>query len=103
MVHIETLGFFEWDSEKEEENIVKHHVNFQTAIEALLDPQGVLIADAKHSMLERRWLYAGKVRNQVVTVRTTFRGPKIRIFGAGVWRKGSKIYEKENPKTWSSF
>jgi hypothetical protein len=29
-------------------------------------------------------------------VRFTVRGDAIRIFGAGYWRKGKKIYEQEN-------
>lgn len=32
----------------------------------------------------------------VATVRFTVRNDKIRIFGAGYWRQGKKIYEKEN-------
>jgi hypothetical protein len=31
-----------------------------------------------------------------MTVRFTFRDEVIRIFGAGYWRNGRKIYEKEN-------
>jgi len=38
----------------------------------------------------------GKVSGGIVTVRFTYRLNKIRIFGAGYWRKGKKIYEKEN-------
>ena len=30
------------------------------------------------------------------TVRFTFRGDVILIFGAGFWRKGRQIYEREN-------
>jgi hypothetical protein len=32
----------------------------------------------------------------VGTVRFSYRSNKIRIIGAGYWRKGKKIYEKEN-------
>lgn len=31
-----------------------------------------------------------------MTVRFTYRGMKFRIFGAGFWRKGKKIYEEKN-------
>lgn len=31
-----------------------------------------------------------------MTVRFTYRGGVIRIFGAGYWRKGKQIYEREN-------
>ena len=30
-------------------------------------------------------------------VRFTYRGETIRIIGAGYWRKGRRLYEKENP------
>ena len=33
----------------------------------------------------------------ILTVRFTRRGEAIRIIGAGYWRKGKAIYEKENP------
>ena len=33
-----------------------------------------------------------------MTVRFTWRSRKIRIFGAGFWRKGKTIYEKANGK-----
>jgi hypothetical protein len=32
----------------------------------------------------------------IMTVRFTWRNQKIRIFGAGYWRKGKAIYEKAN-------
>ena len=32
----------------------------------------------------------------VLTVRFTFRGNVVRIFGAGYWRRGKTIYEREN-------
>ena len=31
-----------------------------------------------------------------MTVRFTYRGDVIRIFGAGYWRRGKAIYEREN-------
>jgi hypothetical protein len=31
-----------------------------------------------------------------MTVRFTYRKGRIRIFGAGYWRKGKKIYEQQN-------
>ncbi|MFH1066848.1 MAG: BrnT family toxin, partial [bacterium] len=32
----------------------------------------------------------------VLTVRFTWRDEILRIIGAGYWRKGKKLYEKEN-------
>jgi hypothetical protein len=31
-----------------------------------------------------------------MTVRFTYREARIRIFGAGYWRKGKRIYEQQN-------
>ena len=38
----------------------------------------------------------GKTGEKIATVRFTMRDSKIRIIGAGYWRKGQKLYEKEN-------
>ena len=38
----------------------------------------------------------GSVSGGIMTVRFTYRKNKIRIVGAGYWRKGKKIYEREN-------
>ena len=38
----------------------------------------------------------GKIDGEILTVRFTYRNNKIRIIGAGYWRQGKKIYEKEN-------
>ncbi len=38
----------------------------------------------------------GMVGSGVLTVRFTYRDKVIRIFGAGYWRKGKAIYEREN-------
>lgn len=32
----------------------------------------------------------------ILTVRFTYRNNVIRIFGAGYWRKGKKLYEEQN-------
>ncbi|MDQ3003729.1 MAG: BrnT family toxin, partial [Fibrobacterota bacterium] len=38
----------------------------------------------------------GKIDERVLTVRFTYRNGKIRIYGAGFWREGKVIYEKQN-------
>ena len=38
----------------------------------------------------------GWVGEGILTVRFTYRDDVIRIFGAGYWRKGKQIYEREN-------
>lgn len=51
--------------------------------------------DVEHSQKEKRYFCFGKVGDGVMTVRFTYRSTTIRIIGAGYWRAGKKIYEKE--------
>lgn len=85
---------FEWDPDKEQENIKKHGVSFYEAQSAFLDSCRVIAQDLRHSKVETRYYCFGKVDGMVMTVRFTYRKHKIRIFGAGYWRKGKKIYEE---------
>ncbi len=63
---------------------------------AFADPDRVLAEDRSHSAGEKRHYCFGRVEGGVLTVRFTYRGDVIRIFGAGYWRKGKQIYEREN-------
>ena len=57
----------------------------------------MLIArDLGHSGEEDRFYCFGRLDEGIVTVRFTYRDEVIRIFGAGYWRKGKRIYEREN-------
>jgi len=85
---------FEWNEEKNHLNIDKHGVSFYEAQEAFLDSKRVILKDVEHSQKEERYYCFGQVDGMVMTVRFTYRGGKIRIFGAGYWRKGKKLYEK---------
>jgi hypothetical protein len=85
---------FDWDSNKNEENHKKHHVNFETAQYAFFDPNRLVVHDEKHSGEEERYFCIGKVGEQVLTVRFTYRGETIRIFGAAQWRKQKQLYEE---------
>jgi len=87
---------FEWDEDKDKENQVKHGVSFGLAQHAFLDPHRIIAQDVSHSAGEERFYCMGRVNDDIVTVCFTFRGNIIRIFGAGYWRKGRKIYEEEN-------
>lgn len=87
---------FEWDDNKEQENIQKHGISFYTAQKAFLDPARLIAEDLEHSASENRYYCFGKVNDSVLTVRFTYRGHKIRIIGAGYWRKGRAIYEKRH-------
>ena len=87
---------FEWDEKKAEANRRKHGVSFFEAQEAFFDPRRVMARDLKHRGAEPRYYCLGKVGSGILTVRFTYREGIIRIFGAGYWRKGRKIYEEEN-------
>ena len=87
---------FDWDANKDKLNQEKHGVSFAIAQLAFLDPDRVILEDLEHSDGERRYYCLGMVSDGIVTVRFTYRKNKIRIIGAGYWRKGKKIYEREN-------
>jgi len=86
----------EWDPVKDQENQAKHGVTFTTAQLAFLDPHRVIAEDLSHSGAERRYFCFGRVGGGVLSVRFTYRKDAIRIFGAGYWRKGKRIYEEQN-------
>jgi uncharacterized DUF497 family protein len=87
---------FEWDEEKDKENQAKHEVSFSLAQHAFLDPHRIIVEDINHSKKEERFYCIGRVGDGIMTVRFTYRGNVIRIYGAGYWRKGRKIYEEQN-------
>jgi uncharacterized protein len=87
---------FEWDDAKDRANRLKHGVSFAEAQAAFLDSHRVIAEDLEHSGSERRYFCFGAVAGGVMTVRFTWRGGRIRIFGAGHWRKGKRIYEQQN-------
>jgi hypothetical protein len=90
------MADFEWDAAKERANRAKHGVGFDHAQHAFLDPFRVIAEDLDHGNVEQRYFCFGKVDDAVMTVRFTWRNGKIRIFGAGYWRKGRSVYEKAN-------
>jgi len=87
---------FEWDPAKDRQNRQKHGVAFVLAQHAFADPRRVILADEEHSSVEARYYCLGQVGEGIMTVRFTYRDHVIRIFGAGYWRKGKKIYEEQN-------
>jgi len=87
---------FEWDEEKNAINQLKHGVSFSLAQLAFADPRRLITEDFVHSGNEKRFYCLGYVDGEILTVRFTYRNARIRIIGAGYWRKGKSIYEKEN-------
>jgi len=90
------MDSFEWEEQKNKQNQQKHQVSFELSQYAFKDPNRVIAKDIDHSEKEARYFCFGKVKGKVLTVRFTYRNPCIRIFGAGYWRKGAKIYAKAN-------
>ena len=87
---------FDWDAKKDQENQDKHGVAFGVAQFVFADPNRVIAEDHSHSSIEKRHFCFGLVDDGVLTVRFVYRDDVIRIFGAGYWRKGKQIYEREN-------
>ncbi len=87
---------FEWDEDKDRENQAKHNVSFAVAQHAFLDPDRIIVEDISHSTDEDRFYRIGRVGEGVMTVRFTYRRHVIRIYGAGYWRKGRRMYEDKN-------
>ena len=87
---------FDWDLAKDRANQEKHGLSFAQAQYACADPNRVIAKDITHSGDEDRFYCFGQVGEGIATVRFTYRDEVIRIFGAGYWRKGKRIYEHEN-------
>ena len=87
---------FEWDERKNRENVEKHGLAFQEAQHAFDDPNRIIAEDVTHSTRrELRHYCFARLGDGIVTVRFTYRNDQIRIFGAGYWRKGKRIYEEQ--------
>jgi uncharacterized protein len=65
---------FEWDSNKERTNVLKHDgVTFRLASTVLHDPLAITLYDEEHSDLEERWVSMGQAENgQTLVVVHTF-------------------------------
>jgi uncharacterized DUF497 family protein len=87
---------FEWDPDKDLLNIAKHGVSFSEAQFAFADTDRIIAEDLSLSRNEQRYYCFGKMDENILTVRFTYRLGVIRIIGAGYWRKGKQIYEREN-------
>ena len=87
---------FEWDPSKNIENQQKHNISFELAQYAFADSNRIIAEDIRHSENEKRYFCFGLVGKGIVTVRFTMCGSVIRIFGAGYWRKGKRIYDNKS-------
>jgi hypothetical protein len=69
---------------------------FHRSDNRVLRPETLISADEGHSAGETRLFCIGRTARGILMVRFTYRGDTIRIIGAGYWRKGRRLYEKEN-------
>lgn len=84
---------FEWDEYKAHENFEKHGVSFLEAVSSFSNEHGLVLKDEKHSTFESRYYFIGLSKKaRVLTVYYTHRAKRIRIIGAGEWRKHKRKY-----------
>lgn len=78
--------------------MARHGIDFTEATSTFADDFGFAGYDAAHSgRTELRWFWFGcSEAGRILTVRHTHRGQVIRIFGAGAWRHGKRLYDKIN-------
>lgn len=86
---------FEWDENKEQKNIIKHGIDFATAILVFGDDNRIEFYDEKHSKSEDRYITIGAI-NGIVTVLYvvyTERKDSIRIISARcATRREKEVY-----------
>ena len=59
---------FDWDSNKNSENIEKHGIEFEQAQEVFVDPLHLSILDKRFSYFEERWITMGTTATGKVIV-----------------------------------
>jgi uncharacterized DUF497 family protein len=74
---------FEWDRDKEKQNIRKHKISFDEAVTVFYDPLSATFHDPDHSMTEDRFIIVGhSPQGRLLVVSHTARGNAIRIISA---------------------
>jgi uncharacterized protein len=74
---------FEWDPNKDAENLNKHGISFDEALSVFGDPLATTIDDPDHSIDEFRFLTMGYSKNQrLIVLAHTEREGRIRIISA---------------------
>jgi uncharacterized DUF497 family protein len=73
---------FEWDENKNQENIRDRGIDFRDMINIFLDPFYIEEEDTRRDHGEQRFKVIGEVNGRVLVVVYTYRGEKIRIISA---------------------
>ncbi len=74
---------FEWDKNKAQTNLIKHHVSFEEAATVFGDENSLTINDPAHSVVEKRFITLGisEMKRLLVVVHTD-RNDRLRIISA---------------------
>ena len=80
---------FEWDEDKNQLNLKKHGIDFETAMLVFNDLQRIEIYDTEHSIYEDRYNTIGMV-NDVLFVVYTERKQNIRLISARLANKTAR-------------
>lgn len=80
------LGF-EWDEEKNNTNLEKHRISFESAKNVFLDRKRLNVPDNRKDYGEQRWNTIGNINGIIVHVSYTVRENRLRLISA---RKASK-------------
>ena len=88
---------FEYDTQKNQSNIRKHGLSFETASSAFNDPAAVIIYDEDHSTTEERYNLIGAVEGGILFIVYTMRDETIRMISArpATKREKERYYKRE--------
>ncbi len=90
---------FEWDPDKDRENLGQHGVSFDEASTAFGDPFAVTITDPDHSNDEYRFLTTGySNRQRLIIVAHTDRDERIRLISAREVTATERHVYEEGPR-----
>jgi uncharacterized DUF497 family protein len=91
------LGF-EWDSDKANKNVEKHHVSFEEAATVFDDPMFITFIDDEHSADEERYITIGlSSRGRLLMLAHAERKDHIRIISARrATKKEEQFYAEAN-------
>ena len=89
---------FEWEPEKDRDNLAKHGISFDEASTVFGDPLAVTIDDPDHSTEERRFVTTVySTRQRIIIVVHTDRDDSVRLISAReVTPAERRVYEQES-------
>jgi len=92
---------FEWNKEKNELNIKKHHISFEEAKEVFLDPLHISKLDHRFNYFEERWITLGATtESKILVVANMFFDDKgreiIRIISARKANQKERIFYEQH-------